>query len=181
MLNHICNDALQPLDRDSPEGRPQWKFTVFAQDEGGEGLVGYADILINLRDVNDNAPVFLQSLYTANVTENGTAGTFICCIYQRNGFAYNIAQSVNWESAILRQQRIDNVLFCENLGDVRQDKDTSRKTTFCMPVMALRWVFCWLRPSSWRGRPPSDITPILYNLFNIGDFGEQLDPSHNFS
>lgn len=89
MLHHIRNDVLQPLDRDSPQGRPQWKFTVFAQDEGGEGLVGYADILINLRDVNDNAPVFLQSLYTANVTENGTAGTFICCIYQRNGFAYN--------------------------------------------------------------------------------------------
>ncbi|CAH2015089.1 unnamed protein product, partial [Acanthoscelides obtectus] len=28
-----------PLDRDQPNGRPQWRFTVFAQDEGGEGLV----------------------------------------------------------------------------------------------------------------------------------------------
>ncbi|XP_046677372.1 putative neural-cadherin 2 [Homalodisca vitripennis] len=67
--------VLQPLDRDLPHGRPQWRFTVFAQDEGGEGLVGYADIHVNLQDVNDNAPIFLQSLSTTNLTENGTAGT----------------------------------------------------------------------------------------------------------
>ena len=31
---------------------------MFAQDEGGNGLVGYADVQVNLKDVNDNAPVF---------------------------------------------------------------------------------------------------------------------------
>lgn len=65
---------VQPLDRDQPNGRPQWRFTVFAQDEGGEGLVGYADVQVNLKDVNDNAPLFPQGVYFGNVTENGTAG-----------------------------------------------------------------------------------------------------------
>lgn len=64
----------QPLDRDQPNGRPQWRFTVFAQDEGGEGLVGYADVQVNLKDINDNAPTFPQGIYFGNVTENGTAG-----------------------------------------------------------------------------------------------------------
>lgn len=64
----------QPLDRDQPNGRPQWRFTVFAQDEGGEGLVGYADVQVNLKDINDNAPIFPQGIYFGNVTENGTAG-----------------------------------------------------------------------------------------------------------
>nr|CAD7403376.1 unnamed protein product [Timema cristinae] len=64
----------KPLDRDLPNGRPQWRFTVFAQDEGGEGLVGYADVQVNLKDINDNAPVFLHGTYFGNVTENGTAG-----------------------------------------------------------------------------------------------------------
>lgn len=64
----------QPLDRDLPHGRPQWRFTVFAQDEGGQGLVGYADIQVNLKDINDNSPVFAESLAFANITENGTAG-----------------------------------------------------------------------------------------------------------
>lgn len=45
----------QPLNRDPPHGRPQWRFNVFAQDEGGEGLVGFAEVQINLKDVNDNA------------------------------------------------------------------------------------------------------------------------------
>jgi len=49
---------------------------VFAQVEGGEGLVGYADVQVNLKDINDNAPVFPQGVYWGNVTENGTAGTY---------------------------------------------------------------------------------------------------------
>ncbi|XP_076378461.1 neural-cadherin isoform X5 [Megalopta genalis] len=69
--------VLQPLDRDQPNGRPQWRFTVFAQDEGGEGLVGYADVQVNLKDINDNAPTFPQGVYFGNVTENGTAGMVV--------------------------------------------------------------------------------------------------------
>ncbi|XP_043475146.1 neural-cadherin isoform X3 [Leptopilina heterotoma] len=69
--------VLKPLDRDQPNGRPQWRFTVFAQDEGGEGLVGYADVQVNLKDINDNAPTFPQGVYFGNVTENGTAGMVV--------------------------------------------------------------------------------------------------------
>ncbi|XP_050530665.1 neural-cadherin isoform X3 [Daktulosphaira vitifoliae] len=69
--------VLKPLDRDQPNGRPQWRFTVFAQDEGGEGLVGYADVQVNLKDINDNAPLFPQGVYWGNVTENGTAGMVV--------------------------------------------------------------------------------------------------------
>jgi len=69
--------VLKPLDRDEPNGRPQWRFTVFAQDEGGNGLVGYADATVNLKDINDNAPLFPQGVYFGNVTENGTAGMMV--------------------------------------------------------------------------------------------------------
>nr|XP_021206767.2 neural-cadherin isoform X3 [Bombyx mori] len=69
--------VLKSLDRDQPNGRPQWRFTVFAQDEGGEGLVGYADVQVNLKDINDNAPIFPQGVYFGNVTENGTAGMVV--------------------------------------------------------------------------------------------------------
>ncbi|XP_073987911.1 neural cadherin isoform X3 [Rhodnius prolixus] len=69
--------VLKPLDRDQPNGRPQWRFTVFAQDEGGEGLVGYADVQVNLKDINDNSPLFPQGVYFGNVTENGTAGMVV--------------------------------------------------------------------------------------------------------
>ena len=38
----------QPLNQDEPSDRCQWKFTVIAQDEGGIGLVGSADVHVNL-------------------------------------------------------------------------------------------------------------------------------------
>lgn len=50
---------------------------MFAQDEGGNGLVGYADVQVNLKDINDNAPLFPQGVYYGNVTENGTAGMMV--------------------------------------------------------------------------------------------------------
>ena len=61
-----------------PNGRPRWRFTVFAQDEGGNGLVGYAEVQVNLKDINDNAPIFPKGVYRGNVTENGTKGGFAC-------------------------------------------------------------------------------------------------------
>ncbi|XP_049940787.1 neural-cadherin-like [Schistocerca serialis cubense] len=69
--------VLKPLDRDPPAGRPLWRFTAFAQDEGGAGLVGFADVQVTLSDVNDNSPFFPQPLYHGYVVENAPAGTFI--------------------------------------------------------------------------------------------------------
>ena len=39
--------------------------------------MGYADVQVNLKDINDNAPIFPQVVYYGNVTENGTAGMLV--------------------------------------------------------------------------------------------------------
>ncbi|TMW46037.1 hypothetical protein DOY81_008884, partial [Sarcophaga bullata] len=74
-INRTTGDifVLKPLDRDQPNGRPQWRFTVFAQDEGGEGLVGYADIQVNLKDINDNTPPISSGALFWQRNGNGTA------------------------------------------------------------------------------------------------------------
>ena len=64
---------LKPLDRDRPLGKPQWKLNTFAKNVQNGKTLGYAEILINLRDQNDHYPQFTQSVYLANITENATA------------------------------------------------------------------------------------------------------------
>lgn len=72
--------AQRRLDR---EERATWRFLVLATDEGGAGLTGFADVLLEVRDVNDNAPFFpcpaLQAdgCFVGQVAENSPADTSI--------------------------------------------------------------------------------------------------------
>ncbi|XP_071516704.1 putative neural-cadherin 2 [Panulirus ornatus] len=65
---------LRPLDRDPPNGRPQWRLRVGATD--GE-LAAHTDVRVNLKDVNDNAPFFPETIVTAFVSEDTPKGTLV--------------------------------------------------------------------------------------------------------
>uniref|UniRef100_A0A8C5T5K1 Cadherin domain-containing protein n=1 Tax=Malurus cyaneus samueli TaxID=2593467 RepID=A0A8C5T5K1_9PASS len=64
------------LDR---EERALWRFIVLATDEGGGGLTGFADVIINVWDINDNAPMFtcMPDDCNGNVFENSPADTLV--------------------------------------------------------------------------------------------------------
>nr|XP_027308283.2 neural-cadherin [Anas platyrhynchos] len=65
------------LDR---EKRSTWRFLVLATDESGEGLTGFADVVIEVRDVNDNAPLFLcvsAGCFVGHVPEDSPADTAV--------------------------------------------------------------------------------------------------------
>ncbi|KAJ7311916.1 hypothetical protein JRQ81_006236, partial [Phrynocephalus forsythii] len=64
------------LDR---EEHALWRFVVLATDEGGEGLTGFADVIINIWDINDNAPVFpcMPNNCNGSVFENSPEDTFV--------------------------------------------------------------------------------------------------------
>uniref|UniRef100_A0A0N5C4L2 Cadherin domain-containing protein n=1 Tax=Strongyloides papillosus TaxID=174720 RepID=A0A0N5C4L2_STREA len=67
-------EVLKPLDRDPPNGVPVWKFVAQAIDNDGKGLVGYADVIVNLKDINDFTPVFENDLI-GSVLENREPGS----------------------------------------------------------------------------------------------------------
>ncbi|KAF7659342.1 hypothetical protein LDENG_00299230 [Lucifuga dentata] len=48
-----------------------------AVDGGVPARSGTASIIINVLDINDNAPIFSQPVFTVNVTENSAAGTVV--------------------------------------------------------------------------------------------------------
>lgn len=69
--------AQRRLDR---EVRSAWQFLVLATDENGAGLTGFADVLVDVQDINDNAPVFLcatDNCFLGHVPENSPADTSI--------------------------------------------------------------------------------------------------------
>ncbi|XP_057689572.1 neural-cadherin isoform X2 [Corythoichthys intestinalis] len=72
--------AQRRLDR---EERPAWRFLVLATDEGGTGLTGFADVFLEVRDVNDNAPFFpcpaleADGCFLGRVAENSPADTSV--------------------------------------------------------------------------------------------------------
>ncbi|XP_043971716.1 neural-cadherin [Gambusia affinis] len=72
--------AQRSLDR---EERPAWRFLVLATDEGGMGLTGFADVLLEVRDINDNSPFFpcpaleVDGCFIGQVPENSPADTSI--------------------------------------------------------------------------------------------------------
>ncbi|XP_054282160.1 neural-cadherin-like [Macrosteles quadrilineatus] len=122
--------VLKPLDRDQPRGRPAWKFTVFAQDEGGEGLVGFADVQVNLKDINDNAPAFPSSICYGNITENGEAGAVVMTMT-----AIDHDDPMEGTNAKLRYSIEKNVIEEETgapIFDIEADTGTIRTAVCCL-------------------------------------------------
>ena len=63
-----------PLDREANE---TLRFKVTATDNGQEPKTNHTTLLIRLRDVNDNSPVFSRSKFPFLVSEKTRNGTFI--------------------------------------------------------------------------------------------------------
>ncbi|XP_036431581.1 protocadherin gamma-A3-like isoform X6 [Colossoma macropomum] len=65
------------LDR---EEHPQLSLKLIAVDGGNPQRSGTVNIDVTVLDVNDNAPVFNQTLYKATVMENAAIGTYITTV-----------------------------------------------------------------------------------------------------
>ncbi|XP_042196330.1 neural-cadherin [Callorhinchus milii] len=67
----------KPLDR---EERAVWRFVLLATDENGEGLTGFADMIVTVQDINDNRPTFTcmaDNSCSGYVLENSPADTSV--------------------------------------------------------------------------------------------------------
>ncbi|VDN56530.1 unnamed protein product [Dracunculus medinensis] len=95
-------EMIRPLDRDPPAGVPVWNFIVQAIDDNGRGLIGYADVQVNLRDINDNAPIFPSNL-VGSIDENREPGN--------DGVYVMTATAVDYDDP-----RTDNVVLEYSIG-----------------------------------------------------------------
>ncbi|KAG9490953.1 hypothetical protein GDO78_006335 [Eleutherodactylus coqui] len=63
-----------PLDR---EMKDEYEVTIIARDEGSPSLSTSTTLKIDISDVNDNAPRFIQSVETIFINENNPPGSHI--------------------------------------------------------------------------------------------------------
>ncbi|XP_074772490.1 protocadherin gamma-B5-like [Athene noctua] len=72
------------LDR---EQAGEHRVTVVARDRGSPALSGRAALVLEVSDVNDNAPVFEEAAYSAYVAENNAAGAPVLRVRARDADA----------------------------------------------------------------------------------------------
>ncbi|XP_061691567.1 protocadherin gamma-C5-like [Syngnathoides biaculeatus] len=75
--NHYSLVTNERLDRERHE---QYSVEISATDCGKPPLSSAKQILVQLRDVNDNAPVFSQTHYNVFLNENNAPGHILCSV-----------------------------------------------------------------------------------------------------
>ncbi|CAD5114116.1 DgyrCDS3263 [Dimorphilus gyrociliatus] len=84
--NEVLIDTLYPLDR---ETKSQYVLNVIAVDAGTTPRTGTATVTVNVGDVNDNDPYFLNLPYTKNLYENTTVGSTVFDVDANDKDSYN--------------------------------------------------------------------------------------------
>ncbi|KAM4892805.1 protocadherin gamma-B5-like [Sylvia borin] len=76
--------TVSALDR---EQAAEHRVTVVARDRGRPALWSSAELVLEVSDVNDNAPVFEEAAYSAYVAENNAAGALVLRVQARDADA----------------------------------------------------------------------------------------------
>ena len=69
--------AVSNLEALDYETQNRHEFTVFAHDSGTPSLLGHADIIVIVNDVNDNIPMFTSAVYTGFYYNTVPIGTSV--------------------------------------------------------------------------------------------------------
>lgn len=77
LQNHFSLVTQKSLDRESTS---QYAVELIAQDGGSPALTTTLTLLLNISDVNDNPPRFLQPSYDAFLQENNPPGSLLCTV-----------------------------------------------------------------------------------------------------
>ncbi|KAM4555041.1 protocadherin alpha-8-like [Odontesthes bonariensis] len=123
------------LDR---EKKPVIQLTLTAIDGGTPAKSGTMSITVNVLDINDNAPVFNQTLYKASVYENVRIGTSIITLYANDLDAGKNGEITYSFSEVGRGKKTDIFDVDEKTGTVTNTKniDFEKNNAFEIRVQA---------------------------------------------
>ncbi|XP_068963502.1 protocadherin beta-15-like [Petaurus breviceps papuanus] len=112
------------LDR---EEYPEIRLTLMALDGGSPPRSGTTEVRILVMDINDNAPVFVQSRYEVQVPENSPIGSLVVTVSARDLDIGNNGQILY--SLFHRSEEISKTFEVnQNSGEVRMRKQLDFET-----------------------------------------------------
>lgn len=116
-----------PLDYEDERHRFGFNLTVAVSDSGDifsdPGHVDYARVLIKLRDLNDNSPVFAKSNVTVTIPEDGKVGSIVTKMHATDPDAGGFSRvSYELDSRTNKQQ-----FSVDRSGFIRLEKPLDRE------------------------------------------------------
>uniref|UniRef100_A0A4W6E9S3 Cadherin domain-containing protein n=1 Tax=Lates calcarifer TaxID=8187 RepID=A0A4W6E9S3_LATCA len=81
LRNYYTLVTEQNLDR---EKRSKYNITLTATDEGLPALSSSKTVFLDVTDINDNAPAFSQSFYSALIAENNSPGVSVLSVHAKD-------------------------------------------------------------------------------------------------
>ncbi|KAG8453995.1 hypothetical protein GDO86_000570 [Hymenochirus boettgeri] len=111
------------------EFQSSFSLTIIASDDGIPSLSATQTLTINLIDVNDEAPVFMEELYEVGIPENQHPGLYVTRVGAKDNdsdsnmdLTYEIVPSMNGTNGYFRINSQNGELFTTTTFD-REDKD----------------------------------------------------------
>nr|XP_054774002.1 cadherin-23-like [Lytechinus pictus] len=125
-----------------------YELLVMATDSGSPQLNGTSDVIITIEDVNDNDPLFLEDVYTAEVAENAAFGkqvanvTAVDADVDSLAVLYTIEGAspflVNQEGIITLGGTVDyEVQMTYNLTVTATDREDTSRQDSCQVLIAV--------------------------------------------
>ncbi len=134
-----------------------FNLTVTATDRGVPPLTSFVTVIVRVEDINDNAPVFKQSLYNASVSEDESIGTFVVEVKATDADSEFFA-TINYT---LLAGNTDNSFEINQAGNISLSNvlDREQISLFNISVAATD-----------RGTPPfSSVTTVIVRVEDIND------------
>ncbi|NWW07816.1 PCDGH protein, partial [Oreocharis arfaki] len=115
------------LDR---EQASEHRVTVVARDRGRPALSSSTEVVLEVSDVNDNAPVFEEAWYSAYVAENNAAGALVLRVQARDADAgangrvsYWLAGGSAGAAALVSVEARSGALYAQRSLDYEQCRE----------------------------------------------------------
>nr|XP_029134898.1 protocadherin alpha-8-like isoform X5 [Labrus bergylta] len=142
------------------------RLTLTAIDGGTPAKSGSMDIIVNVLDINDNAPVFSQTLYKTRVYENVKIGTSIITLNATDLDAGPNGRVFYSFSEVGRGKQIDLFAIDENTGTVTTKKnlDFEENNAFEIRVQA----------SDGASSPLTSNAKLLIEVLDVNDNAPEI-------